>query len=464
MPAAAIYARISSDHRGDAAGVKRQIEDCKKLAAQRDLKVADLYVDNDISAYSGKPRPEYRRLCEDIKGGLINVVIAWHPDRLHRSTKELEEFIDLLDASGTDVQTCVGGHYDLSTASGKMMARIVGAVARGDSEHASERIKRKMAERAQQGKAPAGGARPYGYERGRTGIVESEAAVVREAAKRVLAGEALYSVCTDFNERGLTTSTGRPWTTSALRRTLQSGHISGQREYHGEIVGPAQWPAIISPSETARLKTLFSDPARRTKRAARTYPLHGLLYCGVCGAALLSRPRGDGRRLYGCMSGTNFHGCGKIRVVAEPVETLIQEAILIRLDTTELQRLVLGEAAQGTQAAALQRELADMTADLENLASAHGRGEISWVEFLAARKAFTERIDAAKAKLSRLSRHSALAGFVGNSEELRSQWASLPLTRQRAIVEALADRITISPANKRNPRFDPGRVTVTWRA
>ena len=264
---AAIYARISSDQRGDAAGVSRQVADCKQFAADRGWKVSDAYVDNDISAYSGKLRPEYRRLCDDIKNGLINAVIAWHPDRLHRSTKELEDFIDLLDASDTNVYTCVGGHYDLSTVAGRMTARILGAVARGESEHKSERIKRKMAERAEQGKAAGGGARPYGYERGRTAIVEAEAAVIREAARRLLAGEALYSICTDFNNRGLMTSTGRAWAKSTLRRMMMSGASPARRrEYHGEVIGPAQWEPIISQAETARLKALLSDPARRTTR------------------------------------------------------------------------------------------------------------------------------------------------------------------------------------------------------
>jgi site-specific DNA recombinase len=52
--AAAIYARISRDDEGTAAGVGRQVEDCHKLAESLGWEVASKYVDNDISAYSGK--------------------------------------------------------------------------------------------------------------------------------------------------------------------------------------------------------------------------------------------------------------------------------------------------------------------------------------------------------------------------------------------------------------------------
>lgn len=53
--AAAIYARISSDVEGTGAGVQRQVEDCQRLATDLGWTVTDgEYVDNDISAYSGK--------------------------------------------------------------------------------------------------------------------------------------------------------------------------------------------------------------------------------------------------------------------------------------------------------------------------------------------------------------------------------------------------------------------------
>ena len=53
---AAIYARISADVEGKSLGVQRQLEDCRKLAADRGWPVGAEYVDNDVSAFSGKPR------------------------------------------------------------------------------------------------------------------------------------------------------------------------------------------------------------------------------------------------------------------------------------------------------------------------------------------------------------------------------------------------------------------------
>lgn len=55
----AIYARISRDREGSNLAVERQEEDCRKLAESLGLKgEPDVYIDNDVSATSRKPRPE----------------------------------------------------------------------------------------------------------------------------------------------------------------------------------------------------------------------------------------------------------------------------------------------------------------------------------------------------------------------------------------------------------------------
>src|SRR5438105_722573 len=92
---AAIYCRISQDREGAGLGVDRQRDDCEKLAASMGLTLVAIHTDNDISAFSGKTRPGYRALLNDLNTGHANVVIVWHTDRLHRSPRELEDYIDL---------------------------------------------------------------------------------------------------------------------------------------------------------------------------------------------------------------------------------------------------------------------------------------------------------------------------------------------------------------------------------
>ena len=98
---AGIYARISSDREGDGLGVARQIEDCERLAEQRGWRWSERYVDDDVSAWSGKPRPEYARMLEDFEAGAINAVLVCAPrPACIVSRSELEAFIELLRRAG----------------------------------------------------------------------------------------------------------------------------------------------------------------------------------------------------------------------------------------------------------------------------------------------------------------------------------------------------------------------------
>jgi site-specific DNA recombinase len=80
--AVAVYARISSDQEGTALGVTRQLEDCRAMAESEGWTIAEEYVDNDVSAYSGKRRPAYERMLEDLRDGVRDGVIVYHQDRL----------------------------------------------------------------------------------------------------------------------------------------------------------------------------------------------------------------------------------------------------------------------------------------------------------------------------------------------------------------------------------------------
>src|SRR4051794_2527084 len=218
--AAAIYCRISSDPRHDQLGVRRQEEDCRALCERLGWSVAAVFVDDDVSAFSGKRRAGYEAMCQALKDRDVRAAVAWHPDRLHRSPRELEDFITLVEALRAKVSTVQAGEYDLSTPTGRMTARVVGAVARHESEHKGERIKRKMRQNAEAGLPHGGATRPFGYERDGITIVPAEAKVIRALAKRIVAGETLRSVTVCLNESGVPTVTGKQWATPTVRGVL----------------------------------------------------------------------------------------------------------------------------------------------------------------------------------------------------------------------------------------------------
>jgi DNA invertase Pin-like site-specific DNA recombinase len=51
-----VYCRISDDRTGLKAGVGRQEEDCRAVAARKGWGIGEVYIDNDVSAWSGRIR------------------------------------------------------------------------------------------------------------------------------------------------------------------------------------------------------------------------------------------------------------------------------------------------------------------------------------------------------------------------------------------------------------------------
>ena len=82
------------------------MEDCRKLAADRGWPVGAEYVDNDLSAFSGKPRREYARMLTNLSSGARDAVIVYNLDRLHRLPAELEDFVALCERFGVSQVGC----------------------------------------------------------------------------------------------------------------------------------------------------------------------------------------------------------------------------------------------------------------------------------------------------------------------------------------------------------------------
>ena len=458
---AAIYVRISEDKEGAGLGVERQEQDCRRLAEQRGYRVVEVYTDNDLSAFlRKKPRVNYLRMMDDLRAGRVGVVVVWHLDRMYRQPRELEDMIDLCANGERRVESCFGD-YDLSNPDGCFMARIMVANANKESADKSRRLRRKMVELAEQGKS-SGGGRTYGYTTERA-IVEDEAEVIREAARRTLAGESLRSVCEDFYARGIRGVTGAVLGRTALRGILQSGRISGQREHHGVIVGPAVWPAIIAPEQTERLRAVFRDPTRKSPGRGVSYLLSGFLRCGLCSARMVGRPRGS-RRCYVCTRNINSKviGCGRMSRSAEPIERLVTEALFGMFDSTDMVRAIDGQ--EDDHGAALMEQITADQAQLDELAGAYAAKQITMREWLAARSPIEQRIEALSADFAATtSRDTVAREYVGRGSALREEWGLKSIDQQRAILASVLDHIDVAPATRGSKAFDPEKITPVWK-
>lgn len=460
----ALYARISDDRSGEGLGVARQKDDCHKLAESRGWTVTEEYVDNDISAYSGKARPQFVAMLADIEAGQFDAVVVYHQDRLTRRPAEFEQFLTVCQEAGVKLFATVSGSTDIGQGDGILIARIIAAVAANQSDAASRRIRRKNDERAAAGLPHKTGQRAYGFELDRVTVVESEAAIIRTMAARFQAGESLNSLVSWLQAEGVKTATGtNDWRTPTLRNLIKSPRIAGLREHRGEVVGPAAWPAIITIAQHEQIARRLAISAANNIRSPRRYLLSGRVYCGLCGGKMVSAPD-SGRRRYGCRKGPDFGGCGKVYVAGNALDDLIADAVLMRLDTPALAKELAARPSDEPEATALTTEVADTTAQLDELTEAYAARQVTMREWLKAKKPIEERLDASKRRLARLNSNSGLMEYIGQGVQLRQAWTSTEMTlqKQAAIVGTILDRVVIQPATRKSNRMDPARVQPVW--
>lgn len=464
---------MSVDREGAGLGVRRQEDDCRALCERKDWRVAEVYADNDVSAYSGKPRPAWNRLIGDVKTGAIDAIAVWHVDRLTRTPRELEDVIDLADRYGLELAT-VAGEIDLATPTGRMIARMLGAAARHESEHKAERQRRQRRQAAEAGKVSGGGHRGYGYAADRISIIEQEASVIRECAARTLAGESLSSICRDLRARDVRTPAGNHWQPRTIRRLLASARISGRREHTpsdsyrgtrpllGEIVAEvAAWPPIISPPDSDRLRSLLSRPDRmkgNRTTTGRTYLLSGVLKCGRCGHAMWGRPR-SGVPRYVCPNMPGTDACGRVATNTDRTDQHVRDMVL-----TALESPVLAERLRRRQddVPELRDALRADGEKLEQLAEDWANGEISRAEWQAARRIIEQRAEQSRQRIARQTHTTALDGFVGTYSDMIARWEAMNVSQRQAVVGAVLESVTVRPAPRK--RWDPERFEPRWRA
>jgi site-specific DNA recombinase len=453
----ATYCRISDDREGKALGVQRQREDCEALVASRGWTLAARYVDNDLSAYSGKPRPGYAQLLDAVRGGLIDGIVAWHPDRLHRSPRELEDFLGVVEQHGVQVETVRAGKWELSTPSGRMTARILGSVARGESEHKSDRVRRALEQRAEMGRAH--GRVAYGWTRTvlpdgskAETVNEAEAAIVRDLVERIVRGESLRGIVADLNARGVPSPSGKPWAKNLLRHVVLRERNVGLRVHRGEVVGQGDWPPILDRGLWEQVRAVLSDPSRKTSTSsAAVHLLSGIARCGVCGGPM----RASLNRTVPSYKCADRSCVSRNRT---DVDQLVTGVVLGRLARPDAAALLAPPDDSTRQAV---NDVAELRGRLDAAADDYADGTLDREQFHRITERLRPRLEAAQAR-ARVVDSSPLVAELVDADDVREVWDALPLSRRRGIVELLV-AVTVLRARQGARVFDPASVEITWK-
>lgn len=460
---AAIYCRISDDKRGEGLGVARQEKACRDLADRLGLRVTEVLVDNDVSAYSGRIRPAYRDLVKSIEDGAVKHVLAWHNDRLHRSPRELEDYITTVEQHGVTTHFATSGEVDLSTASGRAMARNLGTWARYESEHRAERITAAHRQAAENGTYRGGTRRIFGYEEDGYTLRAAEATALREAYDAVIAGKSLGSIMRDWNTRGILTSTGKTWGYAPFKAVLLRPRNYGASVYRGEVVGVGKWEPVVDEGTWRAARAILTDPSRKRNWSNQgKWLMGGFMLCGKCAAegrrvtvnTVATKYKGKSIRYYRCSASSHTN----IRV--EPTDEFIAELVVGRLARED--SAVVGQPRVEADPTDHEAAIKALRARMDDWAAAFAEGELTRAQHAKGRDRMAAELAELEAKVTEQSGSTLLADLI-TAPDVRAMWDGLEWKQKREIIKSLMT-VTVLPVGKGYVRrFQPERLQVEWR-
>jgi len=472
MPTAVIYTRVSNDASGRARSVTEQEQECREVCAREGWDIREVVSDNDIGAsrWSRGERPGYAKLRTILGAG--DVLVMWESSRAQRNLSEYVEFRDLCAERG--VLWCYKGRtYDPSTGEDRERTAYDAIRDESEAERTRDRVLRASKSRAVAGRPHS--RMPYGYRRQinmTTGAVEGwvidefNAAIVKEAVARILAGQTLYSICRDFDARGIQPpsqggkmAVPTHWIPKRLKKMLLSPTYVGHRTYQGEVIGVGTWEPIVTEDEYARYKAILTNPDRASSAHRGPVPKHllsGIARCGVCGRECrYYHPKSKKTAAYTC------EGNGRcISRSAEPIEKLVTETMIAFLeDPRVIERLTMAQEPE-SQSGTLLAQINELRQRLDSFYDQAADGSLSATALARVEHRILPEIEELESQIWASVSNPRLANLAGPNA--RETWENLALLERRAAIRsALSVTILPSPYRGRHP-FDPDTVKVHW--
>lgn len=258
--------------RPGAVSYEQQLSAVRKLAADHGDDPERLLILEDWGksgrAEKQNGRGAFARLEAMIESGEATAVYSYSISRLARSIEVLSRLARLCESRSVPVRCAYGHSPDVSSATGRLITSILGAIDEWQAEWNKERMTEATAVRRTRGDhiGPA----PYGF-RAVGGKLEprpeEDVATVLEVYRTT---ESEHAAARELNRRGVPTRTGGKWRASSLRGIIARN-------------APDEVPVGRTPGPAAAVVARFA----------------GLLRCS-CGATLTARMRPHGPFWYQC--------------------------------------------------------------------------------------------------------------------------------------------------------------------
>ncbi len=206
------YIRVSTSRQAEK-GISLEAQEAKIKAycELKDIELLDIICDSGQSG-SKINREGYQQVLAMCKKKEIDSVIVYSLSRFTRSTKALIDFVDSFVIKKGIILHSLSENLDTSTAMGRCMLKIMGALNELEREQIGERTQTALAyKRANMEKT--GGDIPFGFDLSKDGIL-IENKHEQKAVKLIydlhnIKEYSLRKICTELEYRGFKTKSGK---------------------------------------------------------------------------------------------------------------------------------------------------------------------------------------------------------------------------------------------------------------
>jgi len=218
------YVRVSTTKQAsEGISLEAQAEKIKAYCALKDLDLAWIVTDAGKSG-SKANREGFQEVLSSCASGKVDAVVVYSISRFTRSTKDLLEFVDRHVIKGNVELHSISESLDTSTATGRFMLKVMGAMNELEREQAGERTKAALGHKREKGEK-TGGDVPFGFALAADGkalvIDESEQAIIRLIESLRADGHSDNGIARYLNENGYQTKKGKGWSNVQVARILR---------------------------------------------------------------------------------------------------------------------------------------------------------------------------------------------------------------------------------------------------
>jgi len=218
--------RVSTDRQAEH-GISLEAQEAKirAMATVQGVDLADVIIDGGESAKSIN-RPGLQRLLGMVNGGKVDAVIVAKLDRLTRSVKDLCGLLELFEKRKVALIS-VAESLDTSSAAGRLVITIMGAVSQWEREAIGERTRDALRHKRSQGRRV--GNIEFGMRLSSDGEhVEpdpAEQTALKEIRRLRSDGVTMRAIAATLNQRNHRTRRGTPWRLESVARVLKTSAI-----------------------------------------------------------------------------------------------------------------------------------------------------------------------------------------------------------------------------------------------